>query len=441
MLVLKEDSSTLDAFLIPPVPIYMQFYLFNVTNPEEIRFKGAKPIIREVGPYTYDEHREKYDLQWDHTEGTVTYYQNKSFVFNQEMSPGHSEDDPVTTINAVMVSIASKVEPLGPVVEALVEFAFLRFSETIFITKTVKELLWGYDEPLMTELSKYVGDPTNNKGKFGFFYPVNNTNDGNYTVKTGEKGLGDYLHITQWKGLDILDYWSTDYCNMINGSDGSQYPPRISHDSVLEIYTSEMCRSLYLTYEKDVWWDGVHTYRFIPPKAMLEDPMINPDNMCYCYPGPDDCLGAGMLNMAPCAHGAPVIMSTPHFYQGDEVELAKLDGLDPQKSQHETILDVEPKTGVTMHAEKKIQINVPLRPYGNLPSFKNVPEVIFPVLWVNESAAIDSALAKDVNKATFLPFLIVDIVFGALLVLGIVLLVIAGIKFRRIRRNRGQHKL
>ncbi|KAK4299017.1 hypothetical protein Pmani_028673 [Petrolisthes manimaculis] len=172
MLVLKEDSSTLDAFLIPPVPIYMQFYLFNVTNPDEIRTKGAKPIIREVGPYTYDEHREKYDLQWDHSEGTVTYYQNKSFVFNPDMSPGHSEDDPVTTINAVMVSIASKVEPLGPVVEALVEFAFLRFSETIFITKTVGELLWGYDEPLMTELSKYVGDPTNNKGKFGFFYPV-----------------------------------------------------------------------------------------------------------------------------------------------------------------------------------------------------------------------------------------------------------------------------
>lgn len=40
--------------------------------------------------------------------------------------------------------------------------------------------------------------------------------------------------------------------------------------------------------------------------------------------------------------GAPVIMSTPHFYQGDEVELAKLDGLDPKKSDHETILDVEP---------------------------------------------------------------------------------------------------
>ncbi|KAK4299018.1 hypothetical protein Pmani_028674 [Petrolisthes manimaculis] len=335
----------------------------------------------------------------------------------------------------------------------------------LFETHTVGELLfYGYDLPdfdfdfsdlglnftsgwngTLGEILQAAGadhvPPFLLENVLGYLMAVNNTNDGNYTVKTGEKGLGDYLHITEWKGLDILDYWSTDYCNMINGSDGSQYPPRITHDSVLEIYTSEMCRSLYLTYEKDVWWEGVHTYRFIPPKAMLEDPMINLDNMCYCYPGPEDCLGAGMLNMAPCAHGAPVIMSTPHFYQGDEVELAKLDGLNPQKSQHETILDVEPKTGVTMHAEKKIQINVPLRPYGNLPSFKNVPEVIFPVLWVNESAAIDSALAKDVNKATKLPFLIVDIVFGALLVLGLVLLVIAGIKFRRLRRNRGQHKL
>lgn len=71
---------------------------------------------------------------------------------------------------------------------------------------------------------------------------VNNTNDGNYTVRTGEQGLDDYLHITHWKGKDMLDYWSTDFCNMINGSDGSQYPPRLTHDSVLEIYTSEMCR-------------------------------------------------------------------------------------------------------------------------------------------------------------------------------------------------------
>lgn len=35
-------------------------------------------------------------------------------------------------------------------------------------------------------------------------------------------------------------------------------------------------------------------------------------------------------------------MSTPHFYQGDEKELAKLIGLNPMKEQHETFLDVEP---------------------------------------------------------------------------------------------------
>ena len=29
-------------------------------------------------------------------------------------------------------------------------------------------------------------------------------------------------------------------------------------------------------------------------------------------------------------------------------------------------------------------MNIPLKKYGGLPTFKNVPEVIFPILWVNE---------------------------------------------------------
>ena len=43
--------------------------------------------------------------------------------------------------------------------------------------------------------------------------------------------------------------------------------------------------------------------------------------------------------------GLPLVLSTPHFYQSDEVELAKLEGLNPRKADHETTIDVEPVSG------------------------------------------------------------------------------------------------
>ncbi|XP_063591608.1 lysosome membrane protein 2-like isoform X2 [Penaeus indicus] len=442
MLTLSEDSKTLEAFLSPPVPIYMQFWFFNVTNPDAIRYHGAKPILQEVGPYTYEEKRLKYDLEWNDDEGTVSYLQNKSFIFVPEMSPGLSLEDRVTTLNAIMVSLASKIEAESPVLHALVELAFLRFKESLFITRSVRELIFdGYDEPLLSELVKYTGDPTDSKGKFGFFYPRNNTNDGRYKVKTGALGMDDYQYIVEWKGQTELDYWHGDhYCNMINGTDGSQYPPEVTRNTVLRLYTSELCRSLYLTYEKDRNHFGIHVYRFIPPRDMLEDPLINHDNLCYCTPDIDHCLGAGMLNMAPCAMGAPIVMSTPHFYQGDEVELAKLVGLNPRKEEHETFLDVEPRTGVTMKAAKKIQINIPLKPYGQFPSFKNVPEVIFPILWVNESAVVDEATAQEVRKGVTLPFVVVDAVCGSLIAIGVVLIIVGAFRFYRFKHLTKQTK-
>ncbi|XP_071522481.1 lysosome membrane protein 2-like isoform X1 [Panulirus ornatus] len=534
LLLLSEDSKALEAFISPPVPIYMQFWLFNVTNPDAIH-RGATPILQEVGPYTYEEKRLKYGLKWDHKEGTVTYLQNKTYHFVEEMSNGLTEGDHITTINAVMVSVASQIEKLGPVMQLLGMMAFLRFRESLFITRTVGELLFhGYKEPLLAELIKYVDDPTNSNGRFGFFYPIasevfgsqsdpilktvwsqlengmdlfedhtagellfygyplpqfdfdfsdlfpdsnltdgwsgsiyeilevmnatdipewlaenklgffygrNNTNDGTYKVMTGEKNMNNYQYIQEWAGKHTLAFWNSPYCNMINGTDGSQYPPKVTPNDILRVFTSELCRSLYFVYEKELDVHGIHTYRFIPPRDMLEDPKINPDNLCYCYPDEDHCLGAGMLNMAPCTMGIPVIMSTPHFYQGDEKELAKLVGLNPTKEQHETFLDVEPRTGVTMRAAKKIQVNVPLRRYSDLPTFKNVPEVIFPVLWVNESAEIDASSAKDVKKGVSLPFIVVDAICGSLIAIGAILLIVGGIKFCGIRKSHGQEKL
>ncbi|XP_006885365.1 PREDICTED: lysosome membrane protein 2 isoform X2 [Elephantulus edwardii] len=51
-IVLKNGSEAFDSWEKPPLPVYTQFYFFNVTNPAEI-LNGEIPQVIEVGPYTY----------------------------------------------------------------------------------------------------------------------------------------------------------------------------------------------------------------------------------------------------------------------------------------------------------------------------------------------------------------------------------------------------
>uniref|UniRef100_A0A2K6GNS2 Scavenger receptor class B member 2 n=1 Tax=Propithecus coquereli TaxID=379532 RepID=A0A2K6GNS2_PROCO len=53
-IVLRNGTEIFDSWEKPPVPVYTQFYFFNVTNPEEI-LRGETPRLEEVGPYTYSE--------------------------------------------------------------------------------------------------------------------------------------------------------------------------------------------------------------------------------------------------------------------------------------------------------------------------------------------------------------------------------------------------
>jgi hypothetical protein len=48
--------------LIPPVPIYMKFHFFVVTNPLEVQNGAERPVLLEQGPYSYIEYREKMNI-------------------------------------------------------------------------------------------------------------------------------------------------------------------------------------------------------------------------------------------------------------------------------------------------------------------------------------------------------------------------------------------
>ena len=49
---LKPGHATYEQLQNPTLPIWKDFYFFNLTNPDEF-VEGAKPNLTQVGPYSY----------------------------------------------------------------------------------------------------------------------------------------------------------------------------------------------------------------------------------------------------------------------------------------------------------------------------------------------------------------------------------------------------
>ena len=45
-------------------PVRYNVYYFHVTNPHEVTYEGAKPVVVEKGPYAYNEYYEKFEVDW-----------------------------------------------------------------------------------------------------------------------------------------------------------------------------------------------------------------------------------------------------------------------------------------------------------------------------------------------------------------------------------------
>lgn len=452
ILYLKDGKKIMDAFIIPPVPIYMSFYLFNLSNAQDVLYYGAKPNVTEVGPYVYEEKREKFDLEFSDDGESVEYQQTKTYFWREDKNPGRSQTDVITTANVVMVLLAAlghNIPGIGliwPEIENTMDvFETFTVSEVLFEGWDLPEFNFNFGLPrlhfngTLYDILLEIGMPDEKipdivKGnKIGYYSFMNGTTDGVYEVSTGNPDISTYINILKWDNDTELSWWGDTYCDMINGTDGTQFPPRsISETTTVRIFVTELCRSLYLNYESDLDYFGVTAQRFVPPAEMLQSAVFNEANECFV-----DALGnlpSSMMEMTPCM-GIPIIMSTPHFFQGEQNFSDNYIGINPVKELHETYLDVETTLGVPVRAHKRIQVNLPLMKYGHLTSFMNFDELlVYPVMWADESAILTESDTEALKKALTLPFTIIYSVGGVVL-LAAFIMVVVGLKKRSQMRQ------
>ncbi|XP_007895114.2 lysosome membrane protein 2c [Callorhinchus milii] len=407
---LRNGTEAFKAWKNPPPPVYMQFYFFNVSNPAEV-LAGGKPFLEERGPYTYREYRQKEDVTFAENGSAVSALTPKTYVFVPDMSVGDPKVDLISTVNIPAVTVMDMAQYSNLMVFAVK--AILHFTgEGLFTTRTAHELLWGYQDPLLQSVHILKPDID---GSFGLFYKMNGTADGDYVILTGEENYMDFAKIIEWSGRKSLDLWLTDQCNMINGTDGTSFHPLMTKNETIHFFSSDLCRSLYATFEKELDVKGIPAYRFVPPSEVFANDTINPANVGFCIPS-GHCLGSGVLNVSVCRKGAPIILSSPHFYQADQKYIDDIEGMDPNKENHETFLDINPLTGILLKVAKRLQINVYIEKIDVFHETGNVQSLIFPVMYLNESVLIDDSSASKLSKvlletqvATVIPFMIMGL--------------------------------
>ncbi|KAI4887791.1 hypothetical protein NFI96_005766 [Prochilodus magdalenae] len=332
--VLENGTDAFGVWQDPPAPVYMQFYFFNLTNPDEV-LQGERPAVMEVGPYTYREYRPMEHVTFMDNGTKVAAVNPKTYVFEPNMSRG-LEDDLIRTVNVPAMTVMEKFKDHS-FVSRLISDLMTSGGIGLFVTRPVGELLWGYEDPLLKYL--HTIDPSLDD-HFGLFYQMNGTDDGEYVFFTGKQNYEDFARVDLWRGQSSLSWWSTNQCNMINGTNGASFHPVINKTERLYMFSSDLCRSLYATFESEVSVLGIPAFRFVPPSEVFANMTVNPDNAGFCTGG--NCLGSGLLNVSVCKQGAPIIMSSPHFYQADEKFVQDVYGMQPRKEEHQTAIDINP---------------------------------------------------------------------------------------------------
>ncbi|XP_005798696.1 lysosome membrane protein 2 isoform X1 [Xiphophorus maculatus] len=431
-IVLVEGSRVFESWKSPPPPVFMEFFFFNVTNVEEV-LSGKKPEVNQIGPYTYREYRYKDNVTMLDNNTKVSAYNAKSFVFLRDKSVGDPDVDNITTVNIPIWAAMNK----APGYKSFFLNIMIKGTKSrLFTTRSVQELLWGYEDAL---LDRIASSGTDVERVFGLMYKKNESSDGEFVFHTGTQNYLDYARIETYKGERMLKYWSTNESNSILGSDGSAFHPLLNKSERLYVFSPDLCRTIYMEFEKDVEVKGIPAYRFTPPRSVLASKEENPANKGFCVT-PKECLGTGVLKVSPCRKGAPVVASFPHFYLGEDKYIEAIGGMAPQSHHHQTFLDLNPTTGVIVRASKRAQVNILINRMSGYPDTKLLKETVFPVMFLNESVVIDDASAAKVNKLLMIvkvgsnfPLIIVGL-SGIMLIVFIILLIRAHQQKKRVKR-------
>ena len=99
--VLSQGNDAYESWEHIPAPLFFHVYVFNITNADEVASGSEHIQLQEVGPYVFQDHREK--IIYEDDGESITYLPRSLFEFIAERSGNLSLDDSITTVNVPLV--------------------------------------------------------------------------------------------------------------------------------------------------------------------------------------------------------------------------------------------------------------------------------------------------------------------------------------------------
>ncbi|EFN79581.1 scavenger receptor class B member 1 [Harpegnathos saltator] len=357
----------------PPVDIYINVYIFNITNPVEFLSGKEKLKVQEIGPYVYQEILENNNVTFNDN-GTMTFIPKRTVVFIPELSINDPKKDFVKIPNVPFLGVSSALHNAG----FLVNYPVIQLANMMnakpFLNISVYDYLWGYEDSLVALVSGIVPNFINFR-KFGLLDRMYDEGENMVTLQLRKNDdmrneKGRYLSIDKYNGSPGLAQWGyvdtldnetlkeNTACNTLQGAtEGIIFPSHLDKNATFRVFRKMFCRPLPITFQKEVWTKyGLPGYYYVLADNFADPPEQNPDNECYCRK--KACLKRGLSDLTPCTYNIPMAVSLPHFLNADPSLLEDIEGLNPDEEKHMSYAIVQSTIGIPLNVHSRIQTNL-----------------------------------------------------------------------------------
>lgn len=234
------------------------------------------------------------------------------------------------------------------------------------ITKSIRELIFdGYDEKILQLMHKlHLKQFPIPFTKFGWFVDRNASSsyDGRFHMHTGEDDIKNLGLLQLWNYEDRTNSYSGD-CSKVRGTTGELWPPETDTELPLEMFVTDICRSIKLRYQTEGSKFDIDAQKYRADEHFLDNGQKYEENKCFCTADHCPDLPSGVMNVSSCKFGAPAFLSFPHFYMADDSYRDAIDGMKPDETQHEFYLLMQRSLGIPLEVRAGLQINLLMEEY------------------------------------------------------------------------------
>ncbi|XP_058123242.1 scavenger receptor class B member 1-like [Anopheles ziemanni] len=382
-LILRPNATATEWWAKPPVYPLLKVHIFNYTNTKEfLAGVDSKLKVKDLGPYVYKETAEKRNVVHN-TDGTISYRDYRYIQYEPLESDGKPFDQ-VVVPNVVFLSAVAKKRSETYWSNMMFNTAAIGLGAAPFMTLPADSFIWGYEDSLLGLAKTFFTDGIDST-TFGMLMSRNGTSAENFTIFSGESSLQDLAIIKQMDGKSRLDLWHTDECDLVGGTDGTQFPPHLMEGrQTLQVFIKSLCRKFPLVYDSEVTaLDGIPAWRYKIPTTVFAHPDKHKPNHCFCHLQSGACPPSGLFNVSGCSMGAPIFASFPHFYTGDRQLIDSVEGLEPVQELHESYADIHPRLAFPIDGASRFQINIQVQKASGITGLEKFQDGLYlPVLWL-----------------------------------------------------------